>query len=143
MRSTRVSMLARVGSATAIAGLAIAGALAPVTAASAATTHRLHKIPTHLFVRDHAVPGTHHKTDAIIGLLRTRGHGLPGKTVELFSRTKGTKWAEVSSATTARHGLVKFTVTPATRTAYVLVFAGDVRYRHSHSAVILLRAPKA
>jgi hypothetical protein len=143
MRSSRVSMLARVGSAAGVAGLAIAGALAPVTAADAASTHHVHKIPTHLFVRDHAVKGTGHKSDVIIGLLRTRGLGLPGRAIELFSRTAHTKWAEVSTAKTGKHGLVDFTVTPATRTAYVLVFKGGAVFRHSHSAVIVLRAPKA
>jgi hypothetical protein len=49
----------------------------------------------------------------------------------------------VATAKTDKNGLVKFTVTPATRTAYVLVFKGTANFRHSHSAVIVLRAPKA
>jgi len=142
MRSFRVSMLARVGGATAVAGLAIAGVLAPVTAAGAATTHT-HKIATHLWVRDHGVKGTHHASDVIAGSLRARGVGLPGETVYLDSRTKGTKWAEVTSAVTAAHGLVKFTVSLTTRTLYVLVFKGGPVFRHSHSPIIVLRAPKA
>jgi hypothetical protein len=113
-----------------------------VSAASAATPSHA-KIPTHLFVRDHGVKGTHHASDAIIGLLRARGVPLPKRTVELFSRTKGTKWAEVTSGTTTKAGIVRFTVTPATATRYVLVFKGGPVFRHSHSAVILLHAPKA
>ncbi len=142
MRSSGVALLAKLGSAAAVAGLALTGALAPVSA-SAATTHRVHKVPSHLFVRDHAVPKTGHKSDVIVGLLRSRGHGLKGETVSLWSRTAKMKFAMVGSATTGNHGLVRFTVTPAARTHYVLVFKGDVRHRHTHSAVIVLRVPKA
>ncbi len=143
MRSPRVTLLARFGSAAAVAGLALTGALAPVSAASAATTHPVHKYPSHLFVRDHGVKGTGHKSDVIVGLLRSHFHGLRGETVYLYSKTAHTKFAEVSSAATSSHGVVRFTVTPTARTAYVLVFKGDVRHRRTHSAVILLRAPKA
>ena len=143
MRSSRMSLLARVGSATAVAGLAIAGALAPVTAAGAATTEHVHKAPTHLWIGDHAVPKTHRASFAILGWLRSGGHGLAGATVYLDSRVPHTKWAVVASAVTDAHGKVKFVVTPATRTAYVLVFKGDATHRRTHSSVILLRAPKA
>jgi hypothetical protein len=142
MRSSRVSVLARFGSAAAVAGLALAGALAPATAANAATSHHAHKARTHLFILAHPVRGTHHKSDVILGLLRSRGHGLAGESVTLESRTAHTKFAVVGSATTGKHGLVRFTVTPVTRTAYVLVFKGDATHRRCHSAVIVLRAPK-
>jgi hypothetical protein len=141
MRSTRVALMARFGSAAAVAGLALVGALAPASANAATPAHA--HIPTHLWVRDHGVKGTHHASDVILGSLRARGVGLPNRTIDLFSRTKGTKWAEVGTAVTAKHGLVKFTVTPTTRTAYVLVFKGGPVFRHSHSAVVVLRAPKA
>jgi hypothetical protein len=131
----------------AAAGLATAGALAPA-AANASTANHVHKAPTHLWIRDHAVPKTGHKSDVIKGLLWTRGHrrhphGLAGATITLESRVPHAKWAVVSTASTGKHGVVSFTVTPATRTAYVLVFKGDATHRRSHSAVIVLRAPKA
>lgn len=141
MRSSRVSVLARFGSAAAVAGVAVAGALAPVTAASAAGTHH-HKAATVLFVRAHFVRGSHHKSDVINGLLRSRRHGLAGETIVLESRTAHHKWGVASSAKTNAHGLVRFTVTPTARTFYKLVFAGDATHRASHSAVIVLRAPR-
>src|ERR1700683_3279384 len=150
MRSSRVSVLARVGSAIVAAGLATAGVLMPVTAAGAATASQVHKAPTHLFIRHRAVPKTGHKSDTIFGLLLTRGHGrhvhphgLAGGSVTLESRAAHAKWAVVSSASTGKHGVVSFTVTPTARTAYVLVFKGDATHRRTHSAVIVLRAPKA
>ncbi|HET7016395.1 MAG TPA: hypothetical protein VFI65_20910 [Streptosporangiaceae bacterium] len=143
MRSSRVSVLARFGSAAAVAGLALAGALAPATASAAVSTHHHHKIATHLFVRSHAVKGTGHKSDNIVGLLLAARHRIVGKTIVLESRTHKTKFAVVASAKTDKNGLVKFTVTPTTRTAYVLVFKGTANFRHSRSAVIVLKAPKA
>jgi hypothetical protein len=143
MRSSRVSMLARAGSVFAVAGLAIAGALAPVTAANAVTTHHVHKAPTQLWIRHHAVPGTGHKSEVITGWLRSRGHGVAAETVYLGSRIAHAKWTVVTSAATGKHGKVSFTVTPAARTFYVLVFKGDATHRRSRSAVIVLRAPKA
>lgn len=142
MRSTRVSALVRFGSAAAVAAVAMAGALAPVAAASAAGTHHTHKAATHLFVRSHAVRGSKHKSDVINGLLRSGRHGVAGATIVLESRTAKTKFAVVASATTDAHGLVSFTVSPTTRTAYKLVFKGDATHRASHSAVIILKAPK-
>ncbi|HET9899131.1 MAG TPA: hypothetical protein VFQ44_29760 [Streptosporangiaceae bacterium] len=143
MRSSRVSMLARFGSAAAVAGLALAGALAPVSAASAATVHRHHRLASHLFIRAHAVPKTGHKSDVVVGLLRSHGHALAGRTVSLMSRTAHHKFALVSSAKTGKHGIVRFTVTPTTRTFYMLTFKGGPKFRGTHSAVIVLRAPKS
>jgi hypothetical protein len=139
MRSIR--LVARFGSAAAVAGLALAGALAPVSAASAATAQPA-KLPTHLFIRAHAVPKTHHKTFAIIGLLRSHGHGLAGETVYLVSKVPHTTPVVDGSATTGPHGLVKFVVTPTQRTFYALVFKGTAIYRRSHSAVIVLPRPR-
>jgi hypothetical protein len=144
MRSSRVSVLARVGSAAAVAGLALAGTLAPVSASAAVRHHHPHhKIATHLFVRSHAVKSTGHKSDVIVGLLLAARHRLVGKTIALESRTHHTKFAVVATAKTDKNGLVKFTVTPTTKTAYVLVFNGTANFRHSRSAVIVLKAPKA
>jgi len=142
MRSTRVSALVRFGSAAAVAAVAMAGALAPVTAAGAASKPHAHKAPTNILVNAHFVRGSHHKSDVINGLLRSRHHGVAGATIVLESRTGHAKFAAVASATTGAHGLVSFTVTPTTRTAYKLIFKGDATHRASHSNVIILRAPK-
>jgi hypothetical protein len=142
MRSSRMTVLTRLCSGAAVAAIAAAGTLAPATAASAATTHHAHKARTHLFIAAHPVRGTHHKSDVILGLLRSRGHGLAGETVILESRTAHTRFSVVGSATTRKHGLVRFTVTPTRRTAYVLVFKGDATHRRCHSPVIILRAPR-
>jgi hypothetical protein len=142
MRSTRVSALVRFGSVAAVAAVAVAGALAPVTAASAASKHHAHKAPTNILVKAHFVRGSQHKSDVINGLLRSRHHGVAGATIVLESRTAKTKFAVVASATTGVHGQVSFTVTPAAKTAYKLIFKGDATHRASHSAVIILSAPK-
>lgn len=135
-------MMAKFGSAAAVAGLAIAGALAPATAANAAPASH-HRIATHLFVRDHAVPKTGHKSDVIVGLLRSHRVALRNRTVSLWSKTAKAKFALVGSAKTGKHGVVDFTVTPTARTRYVLVFKGGPVFHGSRSAVVVLRAPKA
>lgn len=132
------SSLARFGAAAAVAAVAMAGALAPV-AASAGTTHPTRKAPTNILVNAHFVRGTHHKTDVINGLLRSRHHAVAGATIALECRTAHTKFASVGSMTTDAKGKVSFTVTPTTRTACKLVFAGDATHRRSHSAVVILR----
>ena len=141
MRSSRVSGLARFGAAAAVAAVAMAGALAPV-AASAGTTHPTHKAPTNILVNAHFVRGTHHKTDVINGLLRSRHHAVAGATIALECRTGHMKFAAVSSATTDANGKVSFTVTPTVRTECKLVYAGDATHRKSHSAVVVLRPAK-
>src|SRR5258708_23679944 len=93
MRSSRVSVLARFGSAAAVAGLALAGALAPATASAAVRHHHSHhKIATHLFVRSHAVKSTGLKSDVIVGLLLAAPHRIVGKTIVLESPTHKTKF---------------------------------------------------
>ncbi len=139
MRSSRVSVLARFGAAAAVAAIA----LVPAVAASASSAHHpVPKAPSNLLVNAHFVRGSGHKSDTINGLLRSRHHALAGETVALESRTAHTKFAVVASATTDANGKVSFTVTPTTRTAYRLVFAGDATHRGCHSAVVILRAPK-
>jgi hypothetical protein len=134
------SSLARFGAAAAVAAVAMAGALAPV-AASAGTKHHA-KAPTNILVNAHFVRGTHHKTDVINGLLRSRHHAVAGASIALECRTAHTKFATVASATTDAKGKVSFTVTPTTRTACKLVFAGDATHRRSHSDVVILRPAK-
>lgn len=140
MRSSRVSVLARFGAAAAVAAVAMAGALAPVAASAGAKP--THKAPTNILVNAHFVRGTHHKTDVINGLLRSRHHAVAGATIGLWCRTAHTRFAMVGSATTDANGKVSFTVTPTRRTACKLAFAGDATHRRSHSAVVILRPAK-
>lgn len=134
------SSLARFGTAAAVAAVAMAGALAPVAASAGTVRHS--KAPTNILVNAHFVRGTHHKTDVINGLLRSRHHAVVGASIALECRTAHTKFATVASATTDAKGKVSFTVTPTTRTACKLVFAGDATHRRSHSAVVILRPAK-
>lgn len=140
MRSSRVSALARFGAGAAVAAVAMAGALAPVAASAGTKPH--HKAPTNILVNAHFVRGTHHKTDVVNGLLRSRHHAVAGAMIALDCRTAHTKFATVASAATGANGKVSFTVTPTKRTLCKLVFAGDSTHRGSHSAVIVLRVPK-
>jgi hypothetical protein len=142
MRSSRVSALARFGAAAAVAAVAMAGVLAPVAASAGTKPHHAHKAPTNILVHAHFVRGTHHKSDVINGLLRSRHHAVVGATIALECRTVHTKFASVASATTDANGKVSFTVVPVKRTACKLVFAGDATHRRSHSAVVILRPAK-
>jgi hypothetical protein len=141
MRSSRVSALARLGAAAAVAAVAMGGALAPA-AASAGTKHHAHKAPTNIQVSAHPVRGTHHKTDVVNGELRSKHKVVPDETITLMCRTARTKFAPAGTAATDANGKVSFTVTPAGKTACKLVFAVDSRYRKSQSATVILKAPK-
>ncbi len=140
MRANRSSRLTRIGSGGLVAILAAGGVMASATAASAATGHpRL--AATHLSVRNKAVAHARHHADAISGVLSARHKGVAGETIKLESRTgKKPRWAVAGSATTAANGAVTFTVAPAAKTQYKLVFAGDATHRKSASNVITLKA---
>ena len=140
MRANRSSLLTRIGSGGLVAILAAGGAMASATAASAANGHpRL--AATHLSVRNKAVARARHHADAISGVLSARHKGVAGETIKLESRTgKKPRWAVAGSATTAANGAVTFTVAPAAKTQYKLVFAGDATHRKSASNVITLKA---
>jgi hypothetical protein len=137
-----VSALARFGAAAAVAAVAMAGALAPVAASAGTKPHHSHKAPTNILVNAHFVRGTHHKTDAINGQLRSKHHGVAGATITLMCRTAHTKFAATGSATTDANGKVSFTVTPTVKTSCKLVYAGDATHRKSHSDVVVLRPAK-
>lgn len=140
MRANRSSLLTRIGSGGLIAILAAGGVMASATAASAAKGHpRL--ATTHLSVRNKVVARARHHADAISGVLSARHKGVAGETIKLESRTgKKPRWAVAGSATTAANGAVTFTVAPAAKTQYKLVFAGDTTHRKSASNVITLKA---
>ncbi|HKD90129.1 MAG TPA: hypothetical protein VKB62_16485 [Streptosporangiaceae bacterium] len=142
MRATRASLLARVGSAAAVAVLAGGGVIATTTAADAAS-HGHAKQPTTLSIKNKAIAHNHHHADAVSGVLRSHRKAVAGESVTLDSRTgKKPRWAAVGTGTTGTDGSVSFTVAPTTRTQYKLVFAGDSTYRKSHSDVITLKTVK-
>src|SRR5262245_49527710 len=151
MRATRASLLARAGSAAAVAILAGGGVVATATAAGASTGHHPHALkPTTLSIRNKLIAIHHgrHHADHVTGVLRSHRHGVGGESVTLDSRTgKHRRWTVVATDTTATTatpgnpvGSVSFTVQPTTRTQYKLVFAGGkaTGYRGSHSNVISL-----
>ena len=142
MRATRASLLARAGSAAAVAVLAGGGVIATATAAGAATGH--HRLqPTTLSIKNKAIAHGKHHADAVSGVLKSHRKDVAGETVTLDSRTgKKPRWTAVGTNATGSNGSVTFTVAPAVRTQYKLVFAGDSTYRKSHSNVITLKAVK-
>src|SRR5215472_3172658 len=80
MRATRASLLARAGSAAAVAVLAGGGVVATATAADAASHgHALHA--TTLSIKNKAIAHNHHHADAVTGVLRSRRKPVAGETV--------------------------------------------------------------
>lgn len=147
MRAIRASLLARAGSAAAVAIMAGGSVIATTTAADAATHGHALK-PTTLSIKNKVIAIQHHRhhADHVTGVLRSRRKGVNGESVTLDSRTgKHRRWTMVATGTTATGtdgiaGEVSFTVRPTTRTQYKLVFAGgkSTGYRGSHSNVITL-----
>ena len=79
-------------------------------------------------------PGGH---DVISGVLLSNGHAVQGVDVSLDARPAGAdSFSPRQHATTGPRGRVSFTVTPATRTAYKLVFNGTAAYAPSRSGVV-------
>jgi hypothetical protein len=140
MRANRSSLRTRIGSGGLVAIMAVGGVMASATAASAAKGHpRL--AATHLTIRNKAVAHARHHADAISGVLSARHKAVTGETIKLESRTgKKPRWVVAGTATTAANGSVTFTVAPAAKTQYKLVFAGDATHRKSASNVIALKA---
>jgi len=127
-----------------VAVLAGGGVVATATAADAASHGHALK-PTTLSIKNKAIAHNHHHADAVSGVLRSHRKPVAGETVTLDSRTgKKPRWAAVGTGTTGTDGSVSFTVAPAARTQYKLVFAGDTTtgFRKSHSNVITLKAVK-
>jgi hypothetical protein len=144
MRATRASLLARAGSAGAVAILAGGGVVATATAADAASHSHALK-PTTLSIKNKPIAHARHHADALTGVLRSHRKAVAGETITLDSRTgKKPRWAAVGTGTTGTDGSVTFTVAPAARTQYKMVFAGDkaTGFRKSHSNVITLKAVK-
>jgi hypothetical protein len=143
MRAVRASLLARVGSAAAVAVLATGGAVATAGAASAAAGHgHGHaKLPTTLHISNKVVARHHHHADALTGVLRSRRKGVAGETITLEGRAGvHRKWVVVGTGTTGATGSVTFTIAlPTRKTQVEMVFAGDSTYRKSHSNVITLK----
>jgi hypothetical protein len=140
MRANRSSLLTRIGSGGLVAILAAGGVMASVTAASAAQGHAKAEA-TSLSIKNKAIARARHHADALTGVLSARHKGVAGETVKLESRTgKKPRWAVAGTGTTAANGSVTFTVAPAAKTQFKLVFAGDATHRKSASNVITLKA---
>ena len=140
MRANRASLLTRIGSGGLVAILAAGGVMASATVAGAASGHPKVEA-TQLSIKNKAIAHGRHHADAITGVLRARHKGVAGESVKLESRTgKKPRWAVAGTGTTAATGSVTFTVAPAAKTQYKLVFAGDATHRKSASNVITLKA---
>ena len=143
----RVSLLARLASAAAVATLATGGVLMTAGAASAAPgTHAKPKVEvTFLHLNNKVVAHAKHHTSAISGVLTADRKGVSGETVTLFTWSRSHK-SFVSTgltATTATGGTFSFTITTPTRTShYEAKFAGDTasspQLRASHSNTITI-----
>jgi hypothetical protein len=141
MSATPSRWKVRLGPAAAVVIVATAGAIAPATIASAAGHPKLQA--TTLSIKNKPVAHNKHHADMITGVLRSHRKGVSSETITLDSRTgKKPRWVAVGTATTGSDGSVQFTVAPAVRTQYKLVFAGDSTHRKSHSNVITLKAVK-
>jgi hypothetical protein len=141
MRALRASLLARVGSAGAVAVLATGGALATAGSASAAAGHGHAKLPTTLHISNKLVAHHHHHADALTGVLRSHRKALAAQKVTLEGRAGAhRKWVALASGTTGSNGSVTFTVAlPSKKTQFEMVFSGSSTYRKSHSNVVNLK----
>ncbi len=142
----RASLLARIGSAAAVAALAASGVLLTAGAASATTSGR-HTPPeaTFLHLNNKVVAHARHHTDTISGVLTADRKGVSGETITLFTWSRSHK-SFVSTgltATTAANGTFSFTITTPKRTSsFEAKFVGDKtttpQLRASHSNVVTI-----
>jgi hypothetical protein len=141
MRAVRASLLARAGSAVAVAVLTTGGVAAAAGAASAAAGHGHAKLPTTLHISNKLVARNHHHADALTGVLRSHRKAVAAETITLQDRAGAhRKWIVVGTGTTGAAGSVTFTIAPpAKKTQFEMVFAGHSTYRKSHSNVISLK----
>ena len=106
-------------------------------AASAGTAEATTPAHTSLSIRSVTsviYPGGH---DVISGVLLSNGHAVQGVDVALDAGPAGADaFTARQHATTGPRGRVSFTVTPATRTAYKLVFQGTSAYARSSSGIV-------
>ncbi len=82
MRAVRASLLARAGSAAAVAVLATGGVLATAGAASGGKNSNV-KLPTTLHISDKVIAHNHHRADAVTGVLRSNRKPVAAETVTL------------------------------------------------------------
>ena len=132
IRVTRAAM------AVTVAALTAGGIIAAATAVSAAPQPKLHA--TRLSISNKVIAHGRHHVDAVTGVLSSGHKGVAHETVALEARA-GVKprWKVVAIGTTGTGGAITFdVVTPKTKTQFKYVFAGDARYRASHSNVITL-----
>jgi hypothetical protein len=137
----RASLLARLGSAAAIATIAVSGVVMGAgTAYAGAKTDA-----TYLHLNNKVVAHAKHHTDTISGVLKADRKGVSGETVTLFTWSQKHK-SFVSTgltATTGSDGTFSFTIAaPAKTSHYEAKFAGDTtsnpHLRKSHSNVITI-----
>jgi Ni,Fe-hydrogenase III small subunit len=138
MHAIQVTRSARAAAAVAVATLTAGGIIAAATAVSAAPHPKLDA--TRLSISNKVIAHGRHHVDAVTGVLTSDGAGVAGETVALEART-GVKprWKVVATGPTGAGGAITFdVVTPKTKTQFKYVFAGDARFRASHSNVITL-----
>ena len=138
MHPIRVTRAARAAMAVTVAALTAGGIIAAATAVSAAPQPKLHA--TRLSISNKVIAHGRHHVDAVTGVLSSGHKGVAHETVALEARV-GVKprWKVVAIGTTGTGGAITFdVVTPKTKTQFKYVFAGDARYRASHSNVITL-----
>ena len=137
MHPIRVTRAARAAMAVSVAALT-AGGFITATAVSAAPQPKLQA--TRLSISNKVIAHGRHHVDAVTGVLSSSHKGVAHETVALEARV-GVKprWKVVAIGTTGASGAITFdVVTPKTKTQFKYVFAGDARYRASHSNVITL-----
>jgi hypothetical protein len=138
MHAIRVTLPTRVAAAVAATALTAGGIVAAATVVSAAPKPKLEA--TRLSISNKVIAHGRHHVDAVTGVLTSDGAGVAGETVALEART-GVKprWKVVATGPTGAGGSITFdVVTPKTKTQFKYVFAGDARFRASHSNVITL-----
>lgn len=139
----RASLLARMGSAAAVAALAAGGIMLSAGVANAGGKPTAKVEATFLHLNNKAVAHARHHTDTISGKLTADRKGVSGETVTLFfwSQRHKSFMSTGVTATTAADGTFSFTITAPTRTShYEAKFAGDKtskpELRRSHSNTI-------
>ena len=119
-----------------VAGI-LAASLSGGTALAATPT------PTSLTLKAAKATVAHNVKTTLTGSLRAGMMPIPGQAVTLARRSFGTKaFSFVSIKKTSPKGTVSYTVIPGSKkgqkTQYELVFAGNSKYKASHSAVITI-----
>jgi hypothetical protein len=125
------SPLRRAATVTALAGLALGGAVG--IAGAQTPTHTSLSIRS---ARAAIVAGGH---DTVSGVLLAAGHPLSGASVVLRARPAGAAgFHAVATHPSGSNGAVAFVVSPARTTAYQLAFRGDPADAASRSGIVTL-----